>query len=71
MNDAAPTSLGRFLRVLHREAPAAAPHNPFRRVALAVRTEATLAGLANLAGLRFSSNGTPPEVRRPAVYLNV
>ena len=46
----AATTLGGFLRALHRPAPPDAPVNPFRGVPLAARHEITVAGIDALAG---------------------
>ena len=48
--DDAAARLGRFLRALHRVAPAAAPHNPWRGVPLEDRTDTVEQRLAELAG---------------------
>jgi len=42
--------LGRFLRALHHNAPAEAPHNPYRSVALAARSATVDERLEHLAG---------------------
>jgi aminoglycoside phosphotransferase (APT) family kinase protein len=44
-------ALGQFLRALHRPAPAAAPHNRWRGVALPVRTNALREHLQQVGGL--------------------
>jgi aminoglycoside phosphotransferase (APT) family kinase protein len=44
-------TLGRFLAALHRPAPPEAPHNPWRGVPLADRTEATLQRAATVRDL--------------------
>jgi aminoglycoside phosphotransferase (APT) family kinase protein len=44
-------ALGQFLRALHQPAPAEAPHNPWRGVALANRTEQVRAHVRQLNGV--------------------
>jgi aminoglycoside phosphotransferase (APT) family kinase protein len=43
--------LGRFIRALHRPAPADAPHNPYRGIPLADRDELTRGWIAQLSDL--------------------
>lgn len=47
---AAATTLGTFLRALHRPAPDDAPRNPYRGIPLAERHDLTVAAIAALAG---------------------
>lgn len=48
--EAAAALLGEFLAALHRPAPADAPHNPYRGVPLAERSDRLIAGLDLLTG---------------------
>ena len=54
--------LGEFLAALHRPAPDAAPHNPYRSTPLDVRAARTDAGLAALEQ-RGTDPGAPPVLR--------
>lgn len=74
----AATTLGGFLRSLHRPAPDDAPRNPYRGVPLAERHDLTLAGIDAIAALVDAAAvrrrwdelvGTPPWTG-PALWLH-
>jgi aminoglycoside phosphotransferase (APT) family kinase protein len=77
-SDAVARSLGAFLTALHRPAPADAPHNPHRGIALAGRGERFEADLAKAAGLIdrdrvrqvFAGAAAAPPWSAPPVWLH-